>query len=203
MPYTPEPNRKPIRIGTESDPTWVAAFLWAGHTYPIRIRFCVRFRHNASEGYFSGQSVPIFGHVDILLQLVDLVSHLFHKCRSSPGVCSLFFKMPTRKQKFKLLLLAYMYSKSEEDCLRLLRARGVVCTIWINPVIAEREEKGEHHLITDMRAYPEWFYEYMRMTPEQFDYIHSLIREDIRKMDTNYRDAIPTEHKLAAVIRCV
>ena len=97
-------------------------------------------------------------------------------------------------------MLAYMYSKSEEDRLRLLRARGVVRTIWINPVIAEREEKGEHHLITDMRAYPEWFYEYMRMTPEQFDQIHSLIREDIRKMDTNYRDAIPTEHKLAAVL---
>ena len=94
-------------------------------------------------------------------------------------------------------MLAYLILEEKKKKKKKRMAR----TMWINPVIAERQEKGEHHLITDMRAHPEWFYEYMRMTPEQFDQLHSLIREDIRKLDTNFRAAIPTEHKLAAVLR--
>jgi hypothetical protein len=41
------------------------------------------------------------------------------------------------------------------------------------------------------------------MVPDTFDYVHSLIEDDIFKMDTNCRRAIGTEEKLAATLRLV
>lgn len=45
------------------------------------------------------------------------------------------------------------------------------------------------------------FYIYFRMTSECFDEILSLINDDIRKADTNYREAISSEERLAIALR--
>ena len=45
------------------------------------------------------------------------------------------------------------------------------------------------------------FYIYFRMTSDCFDEILNLIKEDIKKMDTNYREAIPPEERLAIALR--
>ena len=47
--------------------------------------------------------------------------------------------------------------------------------------------------MTELRRDEKRFYIYFRMPSECFDEILSLIKEDITKMDTNYREAISAE----------
>ena len=53
----------------------------------------------------------------------------------------------------------------------------------------------------ELQQYEKSFYIYFRMPSECFDEILSLIKEDITKMDTNYREAIPAEERLAITLR--
>ncbi|CAH1993203.1 unnamed protein product [Acanthoscelides obtectus] len=45
------------------------------------------------------------------------------------------------------------------------------------------------------------FYVYFRMTQECFDEILNLVKDEIRKSDTNYREAISPEERLAITLR--
>ncbi|CAH1995266.1 unnamed protein product [Acanthoscelides obtectus] len=45
------------------------------------------------------------------------------------------------------------------------------------------------------------FYVYFRMTPQCFDEILNLVKDEIRKSDTNYREAISPEERLAITLR--
>lgn len=45
------------------------------------------------------------------------------------------------------------------------------------------------------------FYKYFRMTSDCFDEILELIKSDICKNDTNYREAICPEERLAIALR--
>jgi hypothetical protein len=52
----------------------------------------------------------------------------------------------------------------------------------------------------ELRQDEKRFYIYFRMPTECFEEILSLIKEDITKMDTNYREAISAE-RLAITLR--
>ena len=52
----------------------------------------------------------------------------------------------------------------------------------------------------ELRKDEKHFYIYFRMPSECFNEIFSLI-EDITKMDTNYREAISAEERLAITLR--
>lgn len=45
------------------------------------------------------------------------------------------------------------------------------------------------------------FYIYFRMMPNCFDKILNFVKEDIRKVDTNYREAVTAEERLAITLR--
>ena len=65
---------------------------------------------------------------------------------------------------------------------------------WVHEINVERKEFGEFHtLMPELRQDAKRFYIYFRMPSECFDEILSLIKEDITKMDTNYREAISAE----------
>jgi hypothetical protein len=82
--------------------------------------------------------------------------------------------------------------------------RRIVREHWVHPLLQEREGKGEMvNLIQELRGDEEKFYEYFRMVPETFDYLHALIHQDIKKADTNFRRALPTDLKLAATLRYI
>ena len=53
----------------------------------------------------------------------------------------------------------------------------------------------------ELRRDEKRFYIYFRMPSECFDEILSLVKEDITKMDTNYREAISAEERLAITLR--
>ena len=66
----------------------------------------------------------------------------------------------------------------------------------------ERKRKGEFYtLITKLREDEKRFNLYFRMTPSCFDEILNSIKETIEKKDTNFRESIPPEERLAVTLR--
>ena len=73
---------------------------------------------------------------------------------------------------------------------------------WVHEINVERKAFGEFHtLMPELRHDEKRFYIYFRMPSECFDEILSVIKEDITKMDTNYREAISAEERLAITLR--
>ena len=73
---------------------------------------------------------------------------------------------------------------------------------WVHEINLERKDFGESHtLMPELRQDEKRFYIYFRMPSECFDEILSLIKEDITKKDTNYREAISAEERLAITLR--
>ncbi|XP_061716959.1 uncharacterized protein LOC133524824 [Cydia pomonella] len=73
---------------------------------------------------------------------------------------------------------------------------------WIHPVNRKRESKGEFHtLVKELESDPERFHQYFRMSKAQFEKIHSLIAEDIKKIQTKFRKPIGTKERLGVCLR--
>lgn len=73
---------------------------------------------------------------------------------------------------------------------------------WVHEINLERKDFGEFHtLMPELRQDEKRFYIYFRMPSECFDEILSLIKEDNSKKDTNYREAISAEERLAITLR--
>ena len=73
---------------------------------------------------------------------------------------------------------------------------------WVHEINVECKDFGKFHtLMPELQQYEKRFYIYFRMPNECFDEILSLTKEDITKMDTNYREAISAEERLAITLR--
>jgi len=73
---------------------------------------------------------------------------------------------------------------------------------WVHEINVEGKDFGKlHTLMPELRQDEKRFYIYFRMPSECFDEILSLIKEDITKMDTNYREAVSAEERLAITLR--
>jgi len=73
---------------------------------------------------------------------------------------------------------------------------------WVHAVNKNREKLGEfHHLVPELRQCPKRFHMYFRMSKEEFDYLHELIRSDIQKQNTQFRRAVSSEERLAVCLR--
>lgn len=74
--------------------------------------------------------------------------------------------------------------------------------LWVHEINLGRRQYGEFHtLMPQLRQDEKRFFIYFRMTSETFDGIVDLIKEDIIKQDTNYRESIPPEERLAIALR--
>lgn len=66
----------------------------------------------------------------------------------------------------------------------------------------KRIKLGEfNRLVHELRMGPRRFLMYFRMTKEEFDYVHELIKKDIQKQSTQFRKPISTEERLAVCLR--
>ena len=73
---------------------------------------------------------------------------------------------------------------------------------WVHEINLERKDFGEFHtLMPEIRQDEKRFCIYFRMPSEFFNEILSPIKEDITKKDTNYREAISAEERLAITLR--
>ncbi|KAM7300341.1 protein ALP1-like isoform X2 [Ixodes scapularis] len=74
---------------------------------------------------------------------------------------------------------------------------------WVRPCFHERDEKGQGtSLVPLLRSRDvEYYRDFLRMPPSAFDTILDLVRDRIKKEDTNLRKAIPPDVRLALTIR--
>ncbi|KAJ8913488.1 hypothetical protein NQ315_013868 [Exocentrus adspersus] len=90
---------------------------------------------------------------------------------------------------------ALLFLAMEEDNLRRKRK-------WVHKINQERLQYGEFHtLMPELRKDEKRFFIYFRMTVACFDELLHLIENDIRKLDTNYREAISPEERLSIALR--
>ena len=74
--------------------------------------------------------------------------------------------------------------------------------MWVRPVLSARDELGEFGLlVSQLRSDPAGHQHYMRLTPEEFDALLDLVRDDIAKQVTNMRRPIPPAERLALTLR--
>jgi len=74
--------------------------------------------------------------------------------------------------------------------------------VWVHEINLKRKEKGEfHHLVQELEQHPDRYKMYFRMTKEEFEFLHEIIKEDIRTKNTQMRETISTAEKLAICLR--
>lgn len=71
--------------------------------------------------------------------------------------------------------------------------------IWMEKINYFRKECSEFKLFYELTNHG--FRTYFRMTRDEFEYLHSLIEDDIKKENTNYREAIGTRERLVITLR--
>lgn len=69
---------------------------------------------------------------------------------------------------------------------------------WVHPINQKRDIRG---FIDELRAYPEKFFNYCRMSISTFDYVLQAIEGKIQKQNTNYRKCISAEERLLITLR--
>ena len=74
--------------------------------------------------------------------------------------------------------------------------------MWVHDINMKRKGKDEfHHLVKEIEEHPNRCEMYFRKTKEEFNFLHDLIRGDIKTRITQFREAISTEEKLAVCLR--
>nr|CAD7258206.1 unnamed protein product [Timema shepardi] len=74
--------------------------------------------------------------------------------------------------------------------------------VWVHQINLKRKEKGEfYHLVKELREHLSRYEMYFRMTKEEFQFLHDLIKENIVTKNTQMREAVTTEEKLAVCLR--
>nr|XP_050030563.2 uncharacterized protein LOC126526745 [Dermacentor andersoni] len=74
---------------------------------------------------------------------------------------------------------------------------------WVRPSLQERDRLGQaNNLLPLLRDRDvEYYRDFLRMSPSSFNTLMELLGPRIAKKDTRFRKAIPTDHRLAQVIR--
>lgn len=74
--------------------------------------------------------------------------------------------------------------------------------MWVHDICAARDCEGEYAtLFPHLKKDNGKFFKYFRLSFEKFCELHSYIKEDITKQDTNFRRSISTEERLAVTLR--
>ena len=73
---------------------------------------------------------------------------------------------------------------------------------WVHPVISHRLLKGQFYTLYEgLRAYPEKFSNYFRMTCGSFDELLTILGPALSRQNTNMRKCVPAEERLAVTLR--
>jgi len=95
-------------------------------------------------------------------------------------------------------IVIVLYCDDETEKRRRKRRRH-----WVKPWLQRRDSHGFYsQLLSELRLEEVNIYKnYLRMTPDNFDEVLTLIKADVTKNDTIMRESIPPEIQLAITIR--
>ena len=106
--------------------------------------------------------------------------------------------------RHRSLLLASLALAIRQRWRRQKEKRKQKRRFWVPKIFSEeRKERGEwenlfYELSEDDREY---YYKYLRMSPERFEHLFNLVAPFITKQDTNYRNCIPARKRLVITLR--
>ena len=73
---------------------------------------------------------------------------------------------------------------------------------WVRGIFKNRERQGAFEtLFHEMRNDRELFFRYFRISPEKFDHLLTVVRNQIEKKDTTFRKSFPAAGRLATTLR--
>lgn len=73
---------------------------------------------------------------------------------------------------------------------------------WVHPVLSQRMLKGQFcKLYSDLRDYPNKFFQYYRMSVKSFDELLKIVGPKITYQDTTWRKCVPPEERLSVTLR--
>ena len=100
-----------------------------------------------------------------------------------------------RKKKICALALLVMLDKVEnEDTGR---------RFWVRKIFQERKKYGLYHILTDeLRLFDkEYFFRFVRMTPQRFEHLLSLVGTHLQRTTTKMREPISPAERLVLTLR--
>ncbi|KAK3914895.1 Putative nuclease [Frankliniella fusca] len=73
---------------------------------------------------------------------------------------------------------------------------------WVRPVNRARERQGFYHnlMAETQLADHEEFFANVRMWPEQFEFLHNILRARLERQSTNMREALPSKLRLGLTL---
>lgn len=106
-------------------------------------------------------------------------------------------------QRRRILLLVLLYIRRRNKRNNILNKQKR--RYWVHPILQFKQRQGDwHNLVNEMRLQDEeTYFNYMRMTPNMFDYILSKVGPLIQKITTNWRVPIPAAARLSMTIRYI
>ena len=100
--------------------------------------------------------------------------------------------MTARRRRMVVAVLMFFLLK------RRLRRRR----FWVHPILQSRFHLGAfEQLYPDLRANPEKFLNYFRLTTDEFDDVLQKIETEIYHQDTNFRRAVTPTERLSVTLR--
>lgn len=95
----------------------------------------------------------------------------------------------------ELMLIAFLLA---------LDKKGIKRRYWVHPLNTQRLTESQFYVKrAKLRAYPEEFFKYYRMSMKSFDELLNSIRDKIKKQNTHMRLCLDTEEKLTITLRYV
>ena len=95
----------------------------------------------------------------------------------------------------KIYALALMLDKVENE--------GTGRRFWVRKIFQERKKYGLYHILTDeLRLFDkEYFFRFVRMTPQRFEHLLSLVGPHLQRTTTQMREPISPVERLVLALR--
>ena len=105
---------------------------------------------------------------------------------------------PLSLSKRHLAAIALMLDEEEKNAALSDKKKRM----WVHKCFRNRKSEGEYWILYRELADDEMkFYQYFRMSKQQFNYLLQKIEKDLKKKNTTFRETISPVEKLAACLR--
>ena len=105
-------------------------------------------------------------------------------------------------QRSRILLYAAIGVFVTNRKKKLLKKKQIK-RFWRRSIFRDRKLHSEYYTLFQVLKDTdrEWFFKYIRMSPERFSHLLSLVRDKISKKDTKLRECISAEERLVITLR--
>ncbi|XP_065584575.1 uncharacterized protein LOC136043591, partial [Artemia franciscana] len=166
---------------------------------PTRFFACRKRRTTESDGVFT-----------LKRRLLRRCDKLYSIVPTAASNRTRFFKSDFQTEAMRALsqiqkkaIAAYLLSKRRKQEQLYGSAKQATRRWWVRPVLRKRETDGAFSkLVQDLEKQdPQWYFEYLRMTPTKFKELLAIVKSKIEKKHTNWRRPISAATRLALTIR--